>query len=182
MRGVPKSLAAVYAAPDGKFTCLDGSKTLPASAINDDFCDCTGDGSDEPGTSACQQGQFFCLNKGYRGKFIPSSLVNDGVCDCCDGSDEYASKAACKNSCLEDGAEWRRLQAESIHKAEEGARLRQEYAQAGTAAAAERDSKLNALIAKQEQAKKEKEEAEKVGGGRGRGAAVKGLTASSGSV
>ena len=86
LRGVPRSLFSVYEGKDKKFTCLDKKGTINLSQINDDFCDCA-DGSDEPGTSACSNGRFYCINKGYRGKYLPSMYVNDGVCDCCDGSD-----------------------------------------------------------------------------------------------
>jgi protein kinase C substrate 80K-H len=47
-RGIDPVYKAHYDALDGKFTCFDGSKTIPASHINDAFCDCV-DGSDEPG-------------------------------------------------------------------------------------------------------------------------------------
>jgi len=160
VRGVPSSLAAAYAGP--RFTCLDGSKTIAAEEVNDDYCHC-GDGSDEPGTAACPNGRFYCVNKSFRGKYVPSSLVNDGVCDCCDGSDEYATpRSGCKNTCEADGASWRAAHAEAIRKAEEGARLRTEYAAAGQRAATERKAKLEASVAALEKAAAVKEAAEKV--------------------
>lgn len=63
--------------------------------MNDDYCDCPQDGSDEPSTSACPVGRFYCAHSGGGGgggehhNSVPSSRVNDGVCDCCDGSDEW---------------------------------------------------------------------------------------------
>lgn len=49
------------------------------SAVNDDYCDCP-DGTDEPGTSACPNGVYYCENKGFVPGVIRSSRVNDGVC------------------------------------------------------------------------------------------------------
>lgn len=61
------------------FRCLHTDKLIPISAVNDDYCDCP-DGSDEPGTSACPNGSFYCENKGFVPATIRSSRVNDGVC------------------------------------------------------------------------------------------------------
>ncbi|CAF3677316.1 unnamed protein product [Adineta steineri] len=99
LRGVQTSLLSMYI-PSKPFTCLDGSLTIPYEFVNDDYCDCK-DGTDEPGTSACPNGRFFCENKGYVGSLIPSHFVGDGVCDCCDGSDEYETKTVCNNTCFE---------------------------------------------------------------------------------
>ncbi len=44
-------LFAHGAHPSQNFACMDKSKTISRSAINDDYCDCS-DGSDEPGTCA----------------------------------------------------------------------------------------------------------------------------------
>jgi len=62
------------------FTCFDGSKTIPISRVNDDYCDCESDGSDEPGTSACKKAKFYCSNKLYVSEHLYSSRVNDGIC------------------------------------------------------------------------------------------------------
>jgi hypothetical protein len=48
LRGVSADQADKYALAQGKFKCLDGSKTIPAKQVNDNYCDCP-DGSDEPG-------------------------------------------------------------------------------------------------------------------------------------
>jgi len=90
------------------FSCDTPAKTLPLTAVNDDYCDCD-DGSDEPGTSACagrshQLPGFYCSNLGSAPKSIHLSMVDDGVCDCCDGSDEASRLARalstpCENTC-----------------------------------------------------------------------------------
>lgn len=99
-RGVSPEDAALYT--KAQFTCKDGSATMPSSRVNDDYCDCA-DGSDEPGTSACLNGVFYCRNKGYEAKILKSMYVDDGVCDCCDGTDE--PQGVCANSCREIGEE-----------------------------------------------------------------------------
>ncbi|XP_024003939.1 glucosidase 2 subunit beta [Eutrema salsugineum] len=82
--------------------CKDGSKSFPRDRLNDNFCDCL-DGTDEPGTSACPNGKFYCRNIGSSPKFVYSSRVNDRICDCCDGSDEYESGIHCPNTCIMGG-------------------------------------------------------------------------------
>ncbi|KAF3339918.1 glucosidase 2 subunit beta isoform X1 [Carex littledalei] len=78
--------------------CRDGSGSFSRDRLNDGFCDC-GDGTDEPGTSACPEGKFYCRNHGDSPRVLFSSLVNDRICDCCDGSDEYESGITCPNTC-----------------------------------------------------------------------------------
>ncbi|KAF9131139.1 hypothetical protein BG015_003913, partial [Linnemannia schmuckeri] len=134
-RGVSPSNAKLYV-PDGanNWSCLDGSKTIPFSTVNDDYCDCI-DGSDEPGTSACGAGHFYCANIGHTPSSIKASRVNDGVCEeeCCDGSDEYDGQIHCPNVCEEVGAKAREENDRIRSIQNEGARLRRGFIKYGKA-------------------------------------------------
>jgi len=117
--GVQPSIWASYRAGGDKYICDEGQRSIPLSQLNDDYCDCN-DGSDEPGTSACHNGQFWCMNQRHRGRYIRSSLVNDHVCDCCDGSDEYSSGAECTNTCAAEGEVARAAAAERLRVVKDG--------------------------------------------------------------
>ncbi|XP_078437640.1 calmodulin-binding protein [Wolffia australiana] len=103
--------------------CKDGSSKFAIEQLNDDFCDCP-DGTDEPGTSACPEGKFYCQNKGHTPLIIFSSRVNDGICDCCDGSDEYNGKVDCANTCWEAGKVARERLTKKISTHRDGIALR----------------------------------------------------------
>ncbi|CEP18764.1 hypothetical protein [Parasitella parasitica] len=112
VRGIaPQKLDLYQPSKDKTWTCLDGSKVIPYSAVNDDYCDCA-DGSDEPGTSACPSAYFYCANEGHIPAYIKSYAVNDGVCDeaCCDGSDENGDLISCPNRCKQVGEAYRKKQ------------------------------------------------------------------------
>jgi hypothetical protein len=49
-----------YTSPSQKFTCFISKVRIGWEYVNDDYCDCPGDGSDEPSTSACMNGKFYC--------------------------------------------------------------------------------------------------------------------------
>ncbi|KAF9383603.1 hypothetical protein CPB97_006337 [Podila verticillata] len=128
-RGVAPSKAKAYLADKaGNWKCLDGSKTIKFAAINDDYCDCL-DGSDEPGTSACGNGYYYCANTGHRAAYIKTSRINDGVCDpeCCDGSDETDGQIHCPNICKQVGAEARKEHERVRAIEKEGSKLLQGY-------------------------------------------------------
>lgn len=158
IRGIPVAKNSLYR-PDRDFECLDGSRLIPFTWVNDDYCDC-GDGSDEPGTAACADGWFYCENAGHKQAYIPSSRVNDGVCDCCDTSDEYASRTHCVNNCSELGREARLEQQKAEQLARDGNKLRLELVTRGKTIKAEHQSRLAKLRVDYEEAellKKEKE-------------------------
>ncbi|XP_004999539.1 glucosidase 2 subunit beta isoform X3 [Cavia porcellus] len=128
------------------FTCLDGSATIPFDQVNDDYCDCK-DGSDEPGTAACPNGNFHCTNSGYKPLYIPSSRVNDGVCDCCDGTDEYNSGIVCENTCKEKGRQERESLQQMAEVTREGFRLKKALIEDWKRAREEKQNKLAELQA-----------------------------------
>ena len=128
--GIDPNLSAAYRSAinqaNNSFTCLDQSQVIPLSALNDGKCDCP-DGSDEPGTSACLNGHFYCHNAGGKPKRIPSHKVNDGICDCCDGSDEFDNpNAQCPNICADLVAQSSSSRESIYHKINAGIRRRKE--------------------------------------------------------
>ncbi|KAG0237465.1 hypothetical protein BGX31_003590 [Mortierella sp. GBA43] len=155
-RGVSPSNAHLYV-PDksSQWKCLDGSKTIPFSAVNDDYCDCK-DGSDEPGTSACGNGYFNCANVGHVSANIKSSRVNDGVCDaeCCDGSDEFDGTIQCPNVCEQVGAKAREEQARIRAIEEQGSRLRKKYSEHGKSTKIQMKREIEELRGKTDQLQK----------------------------
>ncbi|XP_073310647.1 glucosidase 2 subunit beta isoform X4 [Primulina huaijiensis] len=128
----------------GTIKCKDGSKKFNKSHLNDDFCDCA-DGSDEPGTSACPNGKFFCKNTGHTPLVLYSSRVNDGICDCCDGSDEYNSKIKCSNTCWEAGKVARDRLMKKIATYQEGVTMRKRIIEQAKLAIAKDEVELSKL-------------------------------------
>jgi protein kinase C substrate 80K-H len=141
-RGVSIEKASFYGGPE--FKCLSDGEPIPMNHVNDDYCDCA-DGSDEPGTSACNNGLFFCENKSYKGVYIISSRVNDGICDCCDGSDEYDGTISCEDTCEQLNAESRAQLEAFKQKQEKGYAVKLEYMQQGRRTKDEKISQLSDL-------------------------------------
>lgn len=132
VRGVSPELIDRYKPDsDGFFHCLnDSSIRIPFNRVNDDYCDCP-DGSDEPGTSACANGRFYCRNLGFKGSYIPSSWVDDGICDydlCCDGSDEKPGR--CENKCKQYKEKYEQERKRNNAMVEKGLRVKQKILEA----------------------------------------------------
>ncbi|KAM9717326.1 glucosidase 2 subunit beta-like [Menidia menidia] len=143
VRGISSSYKRFYREKKS-FLCIDGSKMIPFEQVNDDYCDCA-DGSDEPGTSACPRGRFYCTNLGFRPHYIPSSRVNDGICDCCDASDEYNSHARCQNTCWNLGQRERAYVEGQMRTLDEGLRLKQQLIEEGVLLWREKQAQLREL-------------------------------------
>ncbi|KAJ1283325.1 hypothetical protein BS78_03G119700 [Paspalum vaginatum] len=140
--GIPPQDEAYY--KGGVIKCRDGSGKFSRDQLNDDFCDCP-DGTDEPGTSACPEGKFYCKNAGHTPVTIFSSRVNDGICDCCDGSDEYDSNVTCKNTCWEAGKAAREKLKKKIATYKSGVVIRKQEVERAKEAFAKDEAELAKL-------------------------------------
>lgn len=156
-----------YKASSDWIKCKDGSKKFSKTQLNDDFCDCP-DGTDEPGTSACPLGKFYCRNSGHTPRFLYSSRVNDAICDCCDGSDEYDGKVKCPNTCWEAGKVARDKLKKKIATYQEGVTLRKQDVEQAKLSLAKDEAELLKLKDEEkilkvlvEQLKERKDEIEK---------------------
>ncbi|GAB2233413.1 hypothetical protein Droror1_Dr00002635 [Drosera rotundifolia] len=165
--GVAPQDEKYYDGLSGFIRCKDGSKRLERSRVNDDFCDCP-DGSDEPGTSACPDGRFYCRNVGHVATVLYSSRVNDGICDCCDGSDEYDGKVNCQNTCWEAGKAAGDKLTKKIKTYQDGFTLRRKEVEQARQAYANDEAELSKLQNEEkilkglvEQLKERKEQIEK---------------------
>uniref|UniRef100_A0A3Q3WTJ6 Glucosidase 2 subunit beta n=1 Tax=Mola mola TaxID=94237 RepID=A0A3Q3WTJ6_MOLML len=143
LRGTSSSYKRFYRERKS-FLCIDGSKVIPFEQVNDDYCDCE-DGSDEPGTSACPHGRFYCTNLGFRPHYIPSSRVNDGICDCCDASDEYSSPANCQNTCWNLRQRERVSVEDQMRTLDQGLQLKQQLIEEGVLLRREKQVQLREL-------------------------------------
>ena len=140
-----RRLAALRAGRRGQLPLADNT-AIPYSQLDDDYCDCA-DGSDEPGTSACPNGRFYCANRGFRPKTLYASHVNDGVSATAATSDEHASGAGCANTCEAEGAEGRKAAAAHLAQVEAGLAEAARRAAAGAAARATARAELDAVVA-----------------------------------
>uniref|UniRef100_A0A164SVA1 Glucosidase 2 subunit beta n=1 Tax=Daucus carota subsp. sativus TaxID=79200 RepID=A0A164SVA1_DAUCS len=143
--GVSPQDLSYYSGSSSVIKCKDGSKKINKSQLNDDFCDCPADGTDEPGTSACPNGKFYCKNAGHIPVTLYSSRVNDGICDCCDGSDEYDGKVMCPNTCWEAGKMARDRLKKKITTYSEGVTLRRKEIEQSKLAAEKDAAELTKL-------------------------------------
>lgn len=161
-RGVPLIKKPLYdRTSKSHFQCLDNSMTIPFDWVNDEYCDCK-DGSDEPGTSACSNGRFYCLNLGHKPLELPSSRVNDHICDCCDGSDEWANYVKCENYC-EVAGKAARDELERLNAIQqEGFEKRKAFLKAARDKKQENEKSLTAKREEREQLSKQLEELDMV--------------------
>ncbi|KRY77745.1 Glucosidase 2 subunit beta [Trichinella pseudospiralis] len=146
--GIPLDRKPLYD-PSKNFKCLDGSASISFDWVNDDYCDCQ-DGSDEPGTAACPNGFFHCVNLAAESKNIHSSWVNDGICDCCDGSDEWLGRVKCPNICVEIGRKMREELERKQAIQREGNAIRNQLVKEAEQMKTEKKSKLEAAMAERE--------------------------------